>query len=161
VIHKERNGLVAQTLAKTGWELFLSYTALMALSCSSFREHAQSVCTRLSFSRAWERGYVNTCKLTSCAVSSKCGWVGAGVPCQQSLHSYHSLSLAGITSKQVVLPTTSVPPVNALTLEEVHARENIQPAPSMPSTEGGSPGEGMEAFNKLLAVLESKQSVRS
>lgn len=52
-----------------------------------------------------------------------------------------------------------VPPANALTLDEVHARENIQPSPSKPPTDSTSTGEGMEAFNKLLAVLESKQSV--
>lgn len=54
-----------------------------------------------------------------------------------------------------------MPPANALTLDEVHARENIQPAISKSSMDGPSMGEGMEAFNKLLAVLESKQNVSS
>lgn len=55
--------------------------------------------------------------------------------------------------------TSQAPPANALTLDEVHARENIHPASSEPPTSTTSTGEGMAAFNKLLAVLESKHSV--
>jgi len=41
-------------------------------------------------------------------------------------------------------------PANALTLEEVHARENIQA--------NGSSGQGMAAFNKLIAAMESTKT---
>lgn len=59
-----------------------------------------------------------------------------------------------------VVSSSHMHPVNALTLDEIHARENIHPDPShAPAGDSSSSGEGMEAFNKLLAVLESKQSV--
>jgi hypothetical protein len=54
---------------------------------------------------------------------------------------------------------TSAPPANALTLDEIHAREDIHPGPAQPPKDTASVGEGMQAFNKLLAVLESKQAV--
>lgn len=49
------------------------------------------------------------------------------------------------------------PPVNCLTLDEIQAREDIQPSTSglVKSTQSTT-GEGMEAFNKLLSVLQSK-----
>lgn len=56
--------------------------------------------------------------------------------------------------------STDTPPANALTLDEIHAREDIHPSPTQAPLDRASTGEGMEAFNKLLAVLESKQSVR-
>ena len=57
-----------------------------------------------------------------------------------------------------------MPPVNALTLEEIHARENISVRPPPGGNQvlvekPSNSGEGMQAFNKLLAVLESKKNV--
>lgn len=51
-------------------------------------------------------------------------------------------------------------PANALTLEEVHARENIHPSPSQEYLVGGSSGQGMAAFNKLIAAMQSKQQLQ-
>lgn len=45
-------------------------------------------------------------------------------------------------------------PVNALTLEEIHARENIQTTPTLP-TPSVSSSEELGAFNKLVAGLQS------
>ncbi len=67
----------------------------------------------------------------------------------------------------ILADSSRMPPVNALTLEEVHARENIPiHHPPPPTTSGqavadrpSNAGEGMQAFNKLLAVLESKKNV--
>lgn len=51
-----------------------------------------------------------------------------------------------------------VAPANALTLDEIHAQENIQSTPSQaPLGTTASEGEGMKAFNKLLAAMQSKQ----
>lgn len=44
-------------------------------------------------------------------------------------------------------------PVNALTLDEIHARENIETSPIVPITKSG--GEDLGAFNKLVAGLQS------
>ncbi len=46
-------------------------------------------------------------------------------------------------------------PVNALTLEEIHARENIQTTPTLPTPSVSSNGEELGAFNKLVAGLQS------
>lgn len=54
---------------------------------------------------------------------------------------------------------SAAPPANALTLDEIHAREDIHPTPTQAPKDTAAEGEGMEAFNKLLAVLESKQAV--
>lgn len=54
---------------------------------------------------------------------------------------------------------SGAPPANALTLDEIYAREDIHPSPAQAPKDTASVGEGMEAFNKLLAVLESKQAV--
>ena len=48
-------------------------------------------------------------------------------------------------------------PANALTLEEVHARENIHPSQIQERVDSGSSGQGMAAFNKLIAAMQSKQ----
>ena len=53
------------------------------------------------------------------------------------------------------------PPVNALTLDEIHARENIQPTPSQEPSSVSSGEGGMGAFNKLLAAMQSKQQEMS
>ena len=72
---------------------------------------------------------------------------------------FFSVSVSvGITSNHRA--STDTPPANALTLDEIHAREDIHPTSTQPPQDRTSTGEGMEAFNKLLAVLESKQSVR-
>ncbi len=77
----------------------------------------------------------------------------------------------GVPTATMISP--GVPP-NALTLDEIHARENIQPPPrpttpttltastttsttTPSSSQGPSEGEGMGAFNKLLAAMKSKQ----
>ena len=49
-------------------------------------------------------------------------------------------------------------PVNALTLDEVHARENIHPSTSQDPVATGSSGQGMAAFNKLIAAMESSRA---
>lgn len=64
-------------------------------------------------------------------------------------------AFSGINSTVV----SAAPPANALTLDEIHAREDIHPSPTQTTKDTASVGEGMEAFNKLLAVLESKQPV--
>lgn len=46
-------------------------------------------------------------------------------------------------------------PVNALTLDEIHARENIQPAFEGESTFNKPRNEDLGAFNKLVAGLQS------
>ncbi len=50
-------------------------------------------------------------------------------------------------------------PVNALTLEEIHARENIQTTPTLP-TPSVSSIEDLGAFNKLVAVLQSSGELK-
>lgn len=62
--------------------------------------------------------------------------------------------VSGISNKVI----SGAPPANALTLEQIHAREDIYPSQYQPPTSTSSVGEGMEAFNKLLAALESKQN---
>lgn len=47
-------------------------------------------------------------------------------------------------------------PANALTLDEIQARENIQPVSSR-VTEGGN--DDLGAFNKLVAVLQSSGAI--
>ncbi len=58
-------------------------------------------------------------------------------------------------------------PANALTLEEIHARENIQAngagggggaGGSTGGGGGGASGQGMAAFNKLIAAMESNKT---
>lgn len=67
------------------------------------------------------------------------------------------LTNTGISNKVI----SGAPPANALTLEQIHAREDIYPSQYQPPTSTSSVGEGMEAFNKLLAALESKQNKTS
>ena len=50
-------------------------------------------------------------------------------------------------------------PSNALTLEEVHARENIHPSTSQKEhVEDGPSRHDNSAFHKLLAAMQSKKT---
>lgn len=49
-------------------------------------------------------------------------------------------------------------PANALTLEEIHVRENIHPSTGQDSVANDSSGQGMVAFNRLIAAMESTKT---
>ena len=58
----------------------------------------------------------------------------------------------------VVYRHASGHPVNALTLEEVHKRENIAQSPRSPSS-SHSDAADQSAFNRLVAVLQSSGAI--